>query len=60
MKRARAPGAVNGRDYHTMLAPFYLRIFQNEKLDIVGVHDPDPGVAADRAKEAQLTPTTGR
>jgi len=38
--------------------PFYLRVLQNEKLDIVGVHDPDRAVAEDRAKRCGSTAYT--
>jgi predicted dehydrogenase len=44
--------------YHATLAPFYLKILQDEKLDIVGVHDPDRAVAEDRAKRCGSTPYT--
>src|SRR5262249_10035438 len=44
--------------YHATLAPSYLRILQNEKLDIVGVHDPDRGIAEDRAKRCGSTAYT--
>src|ERR1044071_5556231 len=44
--------------YHATLAPFYLRLLQNEKLDIVGVHDPDRAVAEDRAKRCGSTAYT--
>jgi len=45
--------------YHATLGrPFYLRVLQNEKLDIVGVHDPDRAVAEDRAKRCGSTAYT--
>jgi hypothetical protein len=51
--------AVSGvGPYHATLAPFYLRILQNEKLDIVGVHDPVRAVAEDRAKRCGSTAYT--
>ena len=31
------------------MPPNYLQILQNEKLDIVGIHDPDRAVAENRA-----------
>lgn len=65
----QAPKATTGRrpqrvavigvgHYHATLAPYYLRILQNEKLDIVGVHDPDRAVAEDRAKRCGSTAFT--
>src|SRR5262245_7463047 len=57
-RRPRRVAVIGAGHYHATLAPFYLRILQNEKLDIVGVHDPDPGVAADRAKRCGSTPYT--
>ena len=49
---------IGAGHYHATLAPFYLRILQDEKLDIVGVHDPDRGIAEDRAKRCGSTPFT--
>jgi len=57
-RRPQHVAVIGAGHYHATLAPFYLRILQNEKLDIVGVHDPDPGVAADRAKRCGSTPYT--
>jgi predicted dehydrogenase len=44
--------------YHATLPPGYLRILENEKMDIVGVHDPDRAVAEDRAKRCNSTAFT--
>jgi predicted dehydrogenase len=49
-RRPQRVAVIGVGHYHATLAPFYLRILQNEKLDIVGVHDPDRAVAEDRAK----------
>jgi predicted dehydrogenase len=49
-RRPRKVAVIGVGHYHATLAPFYLRILQNEKLDIVGVHDPNRAVAEDRAK----------
>jgi hypothetical protein len=57
-RRPQRIAVIGAGHYHATLAPFYLRILQKEKLDIVGVHDPDPGVAADRAKRCGSTPYT--
>jgi hypothetical protein len=42
-RRPQRIAVIGAGHYHATLAPFYLRILQKEKLDIVGVHDPDPG-----------------
>jgi len=44
--------------YHATLAPGYLKIFQNEKVEIAGVQDPDRTVAEDRARRCNSTPYT--
>ena len=49
-RRPQRVAVIGAGHYHATLAPFYLRILQNEKLDIVSVHDPDRAVAEDRAK----------
>src|SRR5579864_1180183 len=66
-QQARRPGSgrrpqrvavIGAGHYHATLAPFYLKILQHEKLDIVGVHDPDRAVAEDRAKRCGSTAYT--
>jgi predicted dehydrogenase len=57
-RRPQRVAVIGAGHYHATLAPFYLRILQNEKLDIVGVHDPDRAVAEDRAKRCGSTPFT--
>jgi predicted dehydrogenase len=57
-RRPRRVAVIGAGHYHATLAPFYLRILQNEKLDIVGVHDPDRAVAEDRARRCNSTPFT--
>jgi hypothetical protein len=37
-RRPKRVAVIGAGHYHATLAPFYLRILQNEKLDIVGVH----------------------
>jgi predicted dehydrogenase len=57
-QRPKRVAVVGVGHYHATLAPFYLRILQNEKLEIVGVHDPDRAVAEDRAKRCGSTAYT--
>ena len=57
-RRPKRVAVIGAGHYHATLAPFYLKILQDEKLDIVGVHDPDRGVAEDRAKRCGSTPFT--
>jgi predicted dehydrogenase len=57
-RRPQRVAVIGAGHYHATLPPNYLRILQNEKLDIVGVHDPDRGVAEDRAKRCGSTAYT--
>jgi predicted dehydrogenase len=57
-QRPKRVAVVGVGHYHATLAPFYLRILQSEKLEIVGVHDPDRAVAEDRAKRCGSTAYT--
>lgn len=57
-RRPQRVAVIGAGHYHATLAPFYLKILQNEKLDIVGVHDRDRAVAEDRAKRCGSTPYT--
>src|SRR4029450_5886833 len=51
--------AVIGVDhYHATSTPNYLRILQDEKVDILGVHAPDEAIAAKWAGEYNSTPYT--
>ena len=51
--------AVIGVDhYHATSTPNYLRILQNEKVDILGVHAPDDAIATKWAGEYKSTPYT--
>jgi len=51
--------AVIGADhYHATSTPNYLRILQQQKVDIVGVHAPDAAVAGKWATEYGSTPFT--
>jgi predicted dehydrogenase len=44
--------------YHATSTPNYLRILQNEKVDILGVHAPDAAIATKWAGEYNSTPYT--
>ena len=57
-RRPKRVAVIGAGHYHATLAPFYLKILQDEKLDIVGVHDPDRGVAEDRSKRCGSIPFT--
>ena len=57
-RRPQRVAVIGAGHYHATLAPFYLNILKNEKLDIVGVHDPDRAVAEDRARRCGSTPYT--
>ena len=50
--RPRRVAVVGAGHYHATLAPGYLRIFQSEHVEIVGVHDPDRAVAEERARRS--------
>jgi predicted dehydrogenase len=57
-RRPQRVAVIGAGHYHATLPPNYLRILQNEALDIVGVHDPDRAVAEDRAKRCGSTAYT--
>jgi predicted dehydrogenase len=57
-RRPQRVAVIGAGHYHATLAPFYLQILQNEKLEIAGVHDPDRSVAEDRARRCGSTPFT--
>jgi predicted dehydrogenase len=57
-RRPRRVAVIGSGHYHATLAPYYLKILQNEKLEIVGVHDPDQRIAEDRAKRCGSIPYT--
>jgi predicted dehydrogenase len=57
-RRPRRVAVVGAGHYHATLAPFYLKILQDEKVDIVGVHDPNRAVAEDRARRCGSTAYT--
>lgn len=57
-RRPQRVAVIGVGHYHATLAPFYLQLLQNEKVDIVGVHDPDRAVAEDRARRCGSTAYT--
>src|SRR5262249_26212871 len=57
-RRPQRVAVIGVGHYHATLAPFYLRILPNEKDAIVRGHDPDPGVAEDRARRCGSTAYT--
>jgi hypothetical protein len=57
-RRPQRVAVIGAGHYHATLAPYYLKILQDEKLDIVGVHDPDRAVAEDRARRCGSTAYT--
>src|SRR2546421_4701062 len=57
-KRPQRVAVIGAGHYHATLAPFYLKILQDEKVDIVGVHDANRAVAEDRARRCGSTPYT--
>src|SRR5438128_476969 len=59
--RARRPqrvAVVGVGHYHAFSPPNYLRILQTQKVDIVGVHDPDASIASKYATQVASTPFT--
>jgi predicted dehydrogenase len=57
-RRPQRVAVIGAGHYHATLPPNYLKILQDEKLDIVGVHDPDRAVAEDRAMRCGSTAYT--
>lgn len=57
-RRPERVAVIGAGHYHATLAPFYLKILQDEKVKIVGVHDPNPVIAEDRARRCGSTPYT--
>jgi predicted dehydrogenase len=50
MARPQRVAVIGAGHYHSTWYPAYLQILQDEKVDIVGIHDPDAALADDRAK----------
>jgi predicted dehydrogenase len=57
-RRPRRVGVVGVGHYHAFSPPNYLRILQTEKVDIVGVHDPDAAIASKYASQVGSTAFT--
>jgi predicted dehydrogenase len=57
-QRPRRVAVIGAGHYHATLAPYYLKILQDEKLEIVGVHDANRAIAEDRARRCGSTPYT--
>jgi len=56
--RPERVAVIGAGHHHATLAPFYLKILQDEKVNIVGVHDSNPAIAEDRARRCGSTPYT--
>jgi predicted dehydrogenase len=57
-KRPQRVALIGADHYHATSTPDYLRILQSQKLDILGVHAPDAGIAAKWAAQYGSTPYT--
>jgi predicted dehydrogenase len=57
-KRPQRAAIIGVGHYHAFSPPNYLRILQSQKLDIVGVHDPDSSIAARYAAQVGSTAYT--
>ncbi len=57
-RRPQRVAVIGVGHYHAFSPPNYLRILQSHKLDIVGIHDPDSGVASKYAAQVGSTPYT--
>jgi predicted dehydrogenase len=54
-KRPQRVAVIGVGHYHAFSPPNYLRILQNEKVDFVGIHDPDPAIASRYASQVGST-----
>jgi predicted dehydrogenase len=57
-KRPQRVAIIGVDHYHATSTPNYLRILQEQKLDILGVHAPDAAIAAKWATQYHSTPYT--
>jgi len=57
-RRPQRVVVIGADHYHATSTPNYLRILQDEKVDILGVHAPDKAIAAKWAGEYKSTPYT--
>lgn len=58
MGRPQRVAFIGGGHYHATLYPSYFKMFADEGVDIVGVHDPTESVAIDRASRYGAKPYT--
>ncbi len=57
-KRPQRVAVIGVGHYHAFSPPNYLKILQSEKLDIVGIHDPDSNIASKYAGQVGTMPYT--
>jgi predicted dehydrogenase len=57
-RRPQRVAVVGVNHYHATSTPNYLRLLQAQKLDLVGVHAPEGGIAAKWAEQYGSTPYT--
>jgi predicted dehydrogenase len=58
MARPQRVAFIGGGHYHATLPPSYFRLFSEQGVEIVAIHDPDEAVAADRAARYNARPYT--
>jgi predicted dehydrogenase len=56
MARPRTVAVIGVGHYHSTWYPTYLQLLVDQRLDIVGIHDPNSAVAEDRANRYNSTP----
>ena len=57
-RRPQRVAVIGAGHYHAFSPPNYLRILQSQKVDIVGVHDPDAAIATKYAAQVGSAPYT--
>jgi predicted dehydrogenase len=57
-RRPQRAAIIGVGHYHAFSPPNYLRILQSQKLDIVGIHDPDASIASRYAAQVDSTAYT--
>ena len=58
MARPQRVAFIGAGHYHATLYPSYLKLFADQGVEMVGIHDPDEAVAADRASRYNTKPYT--
>ncbi len=58
MPRPQTVAVIGAGHYHAAYYPVYLDLLAEQRLAIVGVHDPDPAIAEDRARRVESRPYT--